>query len=86
MSIADVKKLVGDKKLVVGTEATTKNIKNGKVKKVFLSSNCPKNIKEDIMHYAKIFGSEVEVLDVNNEDLGVACKKPFSVSVLSLLK
>lgn len=86
MSIADIKKLVGDKKLVVGTEVAMKSLKQGKVKKVFVSSNCPNNIKEDIMHYAKVFGSEVEVLDVSNEDLGVACKKPFSVSVLSLLK
>lgn len=86
MALADVKKIIKDKKLAIGTDQTMKNLKQGKVKKVYLSANCPKNVKEDVEHYAKKFGSEVEVLDVRNDELGVACKKPFSISVLSLLK
>ncbi len=86
MTLDEIKKIIKDKKLVIGTEQTIKNLKQGKIKKVYLSSNCPKKVKEDIVHYAKTFGSEVEVLDVRNDELGVACKKPFSISVLSLLK
>ncbi len=86
MSLAEVKKMIGDKKMVIGTEQTMVNLKQGKVKKVYLASNCPVDVKEDIKHYAENFGSEVEMLEIRNDELGVACKKPFSISVLSLLK
>lgn len=86
MSLEDVKKLIGDKKLVIGAEQTIKNLKKEGIKKVFLSSNCSEKNKEDIDKYAKISGAEVEVLNIKNEDLGVVIKKPFSISVLSILK
>ncbi|MFC1728674.1 ribosomal L7Ae/L30e/S12e/Gadd45 family protein [Nanoarchaeota archaeon] len=86
MPLADLKELIGDKKLLIGSETTLKNLKKSAVKKIFLSANCAKNVKEEIEEYSKMFGAEVEVLKVKNDELGVACKKPFSISVLSLLK
>lgn len=86
MSLAELKKLVENKKLLLGTDRTMKEMKMGKVKKIFLASNCKKEIKEDILHDAKQAGVEVSQLDVNNEELGVVVKKPFAVSVICLLK
>lgn len=72
-----------DSKVVFGTELTLKQLKKGKVKMVYASSNCPKNVLDDLRHYCKIFNAVLKELKETNEELGVICKKPFSVSVLS---
>jgi len=82
----DIKKELAKANVLFGTEEVMKNLKLGKLEKVFLSSNCPNNVKEDINYYADLSGAKVAELDVPNNELGVLCKKPFSVSVLGLLK
>lgn len=86
MSLAELKKLAGNKKLILGTDRVLKAMKKGEVKKVFLASNCLKSVRETVEAHAKLFGAEVSILDTNNDDLGVAVKKPFAVSVVALLK
>jgi large subunit ribosomal protein L30e len=65
-----------------GTEETIKRLKNGNVKKVFLASNCPESTRKKIEYYAKIGKVELVKLDVPNDEIGMICKKPFSISVL----
>jgi large subunit ribosomal protein L30e len=84
--LAEIKKLLGNEKLVLGTEETLKNLKQGKVAKVYLASNASEDLKRDIEKYVKLSGAELEQLSQNNKDLGTVCKKPFAISVLSLLK
>jgi len=78
----DLNKALKEGKLIFGTERTMKMIKSGKAHKIFLASNCDENVKEDIMHYSKITKIEVEQLEIPNEEIGMMCKKPFSISVL----
>lgn len=85
-TISELKKLVGDKKLVIGTEITIKKIKQGKIEKIFITSNCPSDIVKDIEHYAEITKSEIIQLTQSNEQLGILCKKPFAISLISVLK
>ena len=63
-----------------------KNLRLCKVQKVFLSSNCPAGIEKDLSYYAGLSGAEVHKLEYPNDELGVVCKKPFSISVLAVLK
>jgi ribosomal protein L30E len=84
--IAEIKKHLGDKKLVLGTKLTEKNLKLGRLDKVFVTSNCPENIKKDIDFYAASGNCTAVQLDIPNDELGVICKKQFSVSVAGLLK
>ena len=74
------------KKLVIGTDRTIKNLKLGKLGKIFLSSNCPAGVKEDVVHYSKL--SKVEIIKLNypNDEVGTLCKKPFSISVIGVKK
>lgn len=83
--INDLKKSLTAKKVVIGKEETVKNIKHGKIGKVYLSNNVQKDVKNDIERYSKIAKIEFVVLDKSNEELGIICKKPFSISVLSVL-
>lgn len=83
---SEIKKLVKTKNLVIGTEKTIKNLKLGKVEKVIVSSNCPEKVFEDLSYYSKLSKAETIRISYPNEELGVICKKPFSISVLSILK
>ena len=49
---------------------------------VYLASNCPQVVKEDVKHYANLYNIKVIEAKENNEELGVICKKHFSISVL----
>lgn len=86
LSSTEIKKLIEVKNLVIGSERTIKNLKLGKVEKVIISSNCAEKMVDDINYYAGL--SKAETIKVNylNDELGVICKKSFSISVLSILK
>ncbi len=86
MTIAEVKKQLESNKLVFGTERSMQQLKLGKAQKIFLSKNCPDKIRNDIFHYASLSHTEVVVLEEENTEIGGICKKPFAISVLTLLK
>jgi len=80
------KKIVDEKKIIIGYNRTLKMIKRGKVEKIFLAKNVPENIRKDIDYYQKLENFEVEVLNYSNEEVGLLLKKPFKISVISILK
>ena len=82
----EIKGLLKKKTLVIGTDRSMKSIKAGTIQKVFLSSTCPAQLKDDIKHYAQVKEFEVVELAQTNEELGVLCKKPFNISVVALKK
>ena len=72
------------KKIIFGTDRVIKSLRAGKLSKIYISLNCKDSIKSDISHYSKLGDVEVISLKVSNEELGILCKKPFSISVLGL--
>lgn len=84
--IEEIRKNLKSEKLIIGAEETIKALKHGKLSKVYLASNCSPVIRSDIEHYTKLGGTELVNLDMPNDELGVACRKTFSISVLSMLK
>ena len=82
----EIKKLLKSKSLIIGTEKTLKSLKLGKIDRIILSSNCPDKVTEDINYYAGLSNVETVKVPYPNEELGVICKKPFSISVLSIIK
>lgn len=76
--------LENSKKLIYGTERNLKLLKNERLKKIYLASNCREEIRRDI----SIYGKNVEVVNLNttNNETGVVCKKPFSISIIGLTK
>ncbi len=83
---AEIKKMLKAGNVIIGTERAIKGLKSGRVQKVLLSSNCPTGVEKDINYYAGLSNAEFCKLDYANDELGVICKKPFSISVLALLK
>jgi len=80
----EIRKLLESDKLLIGTDRSLKALKLGKLEKIYISSNCPDDVKETIDRYAN--GTEIINLEVPNEELGVICRKPFLISVVSVLK
>tara|TARA_Y100000310_G_scaffold93787_1_gene91318 strand:- start:290 stop:574 length:285 start_codon:yes stop_codon:yes gene_type:complete len=86
LTSTEIKKLIKTKGLVIGMDRTIKNLKLGKVDKVIMSSNCSSDTVDDIGYYADLNKTEAIKVNYPNDELGVICKKPFSISVLSILK
>jgi len=84
--IEEVTKLLGKKKLLMGREATLKAMRKGQLEKIFCSSNIDSVTRKDLDYYGSISNIEIVTLSETNEELGVACKKPFSISVIGVLK
>lgn len=79
----ELKKALKEKNLVFGTKATIRNLRQGKTKHILLSANCPQEVKEELKRYAKLNSAELTELDLPDKEIGMACKKRFSISVLS---
>ena len=84
--IEEIKKIAKTGKVIFGREETLKNLKRGTLKKVYLSSNCPQELKQDIAYYAELSATEVVQLPIPNDELGTMCRKPFVISVMSVPK
>lgn len=82
----EIRALMADKKLVLGSERTLKLLRLGKLKQVFLSANCADSTKENVRQYSKLGDVKVRQLHYPSSELGVICKKPFSISVIGVLK
>ena len=83
---ADIKKMVKLGNMIIGTKKTLKSLRLGKVEKVLVSSNCPARVEKNISYYAGLSQSEFHKLEYPNDELGIICKKPFSISVLAVVK
>ncbi|MBI2653938.1 50S ribosomal protein L30e [Candidatus Woesearchaeota archaeon] len=86
INAAEIKKMMKAGNVLIGTERTIKKLKLGKVHKVLVSANCPMRVEKDINYYAGLSGAELHKLDYQNDELGVICKKPYSISVLAVVK
>lgn len=84
----DVDKAIGTAvktgKVVLGANDAVKNAQTGKAKLIVISANCPTGIRSDIEYYGKLSGVNVVVYNGTSIDLGMACKKPFMVSALTV--
>lgn len=86
VDISEVKKLLKSKNLIIGTQRTVKYLKLGKLSRVYISSNCPIEVKNDLAYYGELSETPILELEQTNEELGAICKKSFFISVLSVLK
>ncbi len=84
--IEELRRLVKEKKAIVGSNRTIKLLKLGKIAKVVMARNVPEDIKKDIEYYAKLANAEVVQLEVDNVELGAMVGKPFKVTVIGIPK
>ncbi len=87
-SLTELRKHVQGSKFVMGTDVVMKHLRHSRLAKVFVASNCPDKVKGDIRHYCSVAGAGCGFVElaVPNDELGVMCKKPFSIAVVGVLK
>ena len=71
-------------KVVFGAENTIKTAKARKAKLILIAANCPQDIREDIEYYCRLSNIPIIIYNGTSIDLGVACRKPFMVSALTI--
>ncbi|MBS3113157.1 ribosomal L7Ae/L30e/S12e/Gadd45 family protein [Candidatus Woesearchaeota archaeon] len=82
--ISKIKKALEEKRLIIGTERVLKSLKLSRLVEVFITSNSIPEVKDQINHFANLQKVTVTSLSMDNEELGVICKKPFSVNVVGI--
>jgi len=85
-TVVRIKKSVEGKKATIGFSETTDALKHNELIEIFLASNCPADFEKDLNHLAGIAGVKITKLEQANDELGVLCKKPFSISVIGIKK
>ncbi len=80
--IEEIKRELKTDKLCFGAKETKQAMRDGTLKRVFVASNSTAIMRADLEHLSKLTGTPVELLPVPNDELGVVCKKQFSISVL----
>lgn len=79
-----IKDAMASKKILIGSKACIKHLRTKELKLVIISTNCPANLKRDIIKYAELGGIKVETFDGTSKQLGVICGKPFPIAALSI--
>ena len=70
--------------VTLGSVKSIQGLKLGKGKLVIIAQNCPRNIREDVMHYSKLSEIPVYSYQGTSVDLGSVCGKPFTVATLTI--
>ena len=78
----ELEEALKEKNLIIGTERVLKALRADKLKKVLLASNVNEETKDKVESIVKNSDAEMVNLDIDNNELGVACKKLFAISVI----
>ncbi len=84
MNKKEIQELLKQGKLILGERETEKAIRKGEIKKVLLASNVREDLKERYTAYKDKGLIDVIILSMDNEELGIACKKPFHIMVIGV--
>jgi large subunit ribosomal protein L30e len=82
----EINEALEKRQIVIGMNSTMNALKKGLAKKIIFTKNCAKEFKNEIKELCKISNCEHKEFNGTNIELGVLCKKPFSISVLAILK
>lgn len=84
-NVKEIKVNLQEGKVVVGKDLVLKNLRAKKMSKVFLASNCPQDLKDDVKRFSELANISLVELEQDNEELGIICKKNFFISVLGII-
>ncbi|MAH42488.1 hypothetical protein CL614_02065 [archaeon] len=68
---------------IIGIKSILKNVKDGKISKIVVASNCPQELIDRVLSVSKV---EIEKFEDNQRKLGTSIGKPFPVAMIGYLK
>jgi large subunit ribosomal protein L30e len=82
----DIRLAVDSGTTALGMNSVIDSIKNNSAKLVVIATNAKKELRQDIMHIAKLAAISVINFEGTPVDLGAVCGKSFSVAVVSIIE
>ncbi len=83
--LKELRLMLQENRLVIGSQRVIKLLHLGKLSKIFLANNVEQERLAQLTHQAKLAKVEVVTLNFSNEELGVFCKKNYFISVAGVL-
>jgi len=71
-------------KVVLGANEALGSAKAGKARLIFVASNTPVELRENIEYYGKLSEVPVVAYKSNSVDLGMVCGRKFAVTALAV--
>ncbi|MBT4447039.1 50S ribosomal protein L30 [archaeon] len=82
--IQQIKELIAAGNAIIGKNKVLSGLKDGSINKILVAKNAPAELLSDAKYYAKLRDVEVEVLEQDNEELGIICKKNFFIAIIGV--
>ncbi len=84
MLTEEIQSAVKRGKAVLGYRESVRFLKTNRPQAVVVAQNVAGSIRNEIEHNAKVSNVKFEIFDGNSRELGIACGKPFPVSVIAI--
>ena len=81
----EIRNVIETGKANMGFRSARKDAMRGEAKLMIISSNAPKDLKEEIEHICKKANIPIKEVSLDSLELGSVCKRPFPVSFLSIV-
>ena len=78
-----IRNAIENKKVIIGEERIEKSL--GKISKIIVSRSISSKLERTLSR-AEAEGVEISRLEVDSSELAIACRKPFSISVIAFVK
>lgn len=85
-NLSDIRKAIEAKKAFLGTKQTLKALRDNTAGKIYMTSNTPEEVRQTVTYYSKLNNVDCQQLEQTNEELGMACRKPFLISVVAVAR
>jgi len=79
-----VRQCVDSGKVEFGANTGVKRALLGKAKLVLLASNCPEEVRDDVLRFCKLSGVPSAVYEGTSMELGTVAGRPHPVAVLTV--
>lgn len=86
MNTQEIRKLQEQDKLIIGYNNVESAVQDKQTSQVIVASNAEDSRSKRMTRYCKLSDIECSLVDLRNDQLGNACRKPFSISFLAVKK
>ncbi|MEE8358187.1 MAG: 50S ribosomal protein L30e [Candidatus Hydrothermarchaeales archaeon] len=81
-----IRTVVDTGEVILGAKESIASVMDKKARLVLVAENCPKDLKDDLDHYANISNIYVYNFPRSSMEMGAVCGKPYVISMLSIIE
>lgn len=82
----ELRKAMDAKKVLIGKKSVLDAVERKKATHVYYAKNTPESIKGPLSIRAGMTGVECTALELTNREFGTLLKRPYSVTIIALIK